>query len=205
MIVSFKQPILKEWRLFGSSSLARLLDKPKVSSQCEICWDFHYWKNCSRPQRCGQCGQKGHSSVECTSPQQCPNCLEPAPANHLLCPLQPKIVSGAIQRPNQQQRKAIRIIGAKKFRRVNPEYLAERNNNNASSSLATLSSLPTPTPLTTLNLASMGMDVDMDTNTEALPLASPTPSNATIIPRTQGIKRCINQVSTTSESETNEL
>jgi hypothetical protein len=96
------------------------------------------------------------------------------------------------------------MIGAKKFRRVNPEYLIERN---VSSAIPSPCSTPTPlttASLTTASLASMGMDID----TDMLPPASPTPVN--VIPRTQGVKRCINQVSNITEaevieSETNEL
>ena len=144
----------KKWRLFGNSSLAKL-HKPKVPKQCKVCWDFHSWKRCSRPQRCRKCGQVGHKEEKCTSPKQCPNCLELVPANHENCPLQPKVAhGGVIQRPSRLQRKAIRTMGAGKYRQVNARHLAEQNIALTSSSPARSSPCPTPTPLTTLNLAS---------------------------------------------------
>ena len=116
MIVSFRQLPTRRFRLFGSSSLARLLDKPKIPQQCTVCWDFHSWRKCSRTPRCGRCGKNGHELANCVSPEQCPNCLEPAPANHKDCPLQPRVAREVVQRLDKKQRKAARTIGAKRYR-----------------------------------------------------------------------------------------
>ena len=74
---------------------------------------FHFRHGCNRPQHCRQCGKAGHGSDACTLPEQCPNCLEPAPADHKDCPLQPKVVRGVVHRADQKQRKAIRTLEPK--------------------------------------------------------------------------------------------
>ena len=168
MIVSFRQTISKKWRLFGNSTFARLLDKPRIPKQCEVCWDFHSWRKCSRPQHCMQCGKVGHETANCTSPAQCLNCLQPSPANHKDCPLQPKITRGVVQRLSQAQRKATRVIGARKYKQQNAEFLTERNACLSPSPPARSSPCPPPpahvvTSSAAVNLAIAtvtGMEVD---------------------------------------------
>ncbi|KAK5996418.1 putative RNA-directed DNA polymerase from transposon BS-like protein [Cladobotryum mycophilum] len=127
MIVSFPTPITKRWRLFGSSRMARYLEKSKLPEQCVWCWDYHSWRHCSRKQRCNRCGKTDHDFETCQRPEQCPNCLEPAPPNHKDCSMKPYKARGAIQRPTQHQRKTARTTGAQRYRQRNPEHTTAPN------------------------------------------------------------------------------
>ena len=170
MIISFKQPLDKPFRLFGSSSLARLLDKPQLPQQCTNCWDFHNGRKCRRTQRCKRCGKTGHELASCHAPEQCPNCLEPAPADHRDCPLKPRLARGAVQRPDNRQRKATRTLGAKRYKQRNIA--------------------PTTTPTTTtLDANTTRASMEPTTGCQAsTPSLSPTPS-ITVTNPTQEVGR----------------
>ncbi|KAJ6436239.1 DDE superfamily endonuclease [Purpureocillium lavendulum] len=60
LLVSFLKPTQKLWRLFGSSRLARYIDKPIAPSQCDKCWDFHARHSCDRRPSCKRCGKAQH-------------------------------------------------------------------------------------------------------------------------------------------------
>ena len=143
----------------------QLMDRPKLPQQCEVCWDFHLGQRCGRPQQCGRCSKAGYSTEGCTSPEQCPNCLEPALATHKDCPIRPYIARGVIRRPDQSQRKAIRSIGAKRYRQHNAELFIARDNA-SSSSPARLS----PCPVLTISITTSSPSSSSS--------ATPTPDHA---------------------------
>ncbi len=115
LIVSFLEPTKKPWRLFGSSRLARYIDKPAVPSQCDKCWDFHGRHNCDRRPSCKRCGKVGHDDSSCAAPEQCANCLGPHAADFLKCPARPIRSHGAFRRLTKEEKSRVREMGAQLF------------------------------------------------------------------------------------------
>jgi len=111
LIVSFLEPTQKSWRLFGSSRLARYIDKPTVPRQCDKCWDFHARHSCDRRPTCKRCGKAGHDS-SCAAPEQCGNCLGPHAADFLKCPARPIRSHGAFRRLTKEEKTRVREMGA---------------------------------------------------------------------------------------------
>ena len=72
LLVSFLEPVPRRWRLFGSSKLARFLDKFPLPTQCENCWDFHSKYGCNRVSHCKRCGKTGHSHETCSAQSSAP-------------------------------------------------------------------------------------------------------------------------------------
>ena len=134
----------------------------------------------------------------------------PAPANHKDCPLQPKIARGVVQRLSQAQRKATRVIGAKKHKQQNAELLAEDKRRPTLFSTSKVFSLPSSAPVITssaaLNLAiatATGMDVDNDVEAIPGPIQEPLMQQTHSPPGSQlgplEKKRRTNQLPTTHE------
>ena len=67
------------------------------------------------------------------------NCLEPAPADHKDCPIQPRAVRGTIRRLVKAQRRVARTIGAKRY--------GPRNAPQKQASVPTAPTPTTPPPL----------------------------------------------------------
>ncbi len=115
LIVSFLDPTQRPWRLFGSSRLARYIDKPSIPSQCDRCWDYHARHSCDRTARCRRCGKIDHRSQECAALDQCANCLGPHCADDPKCPARPKRVHGMIRRLTKEEKRLVRQAGAQLF------------------------------------------------------------------------------------------
>ncbi|KAK4068311.1 hypothetical protein Purlil1_13840 [Purpureocillium lilacinum] len=115
LIVSFLEPTKKPWRLFGSSRLARYIDKPAVPCQCDKCWDFHARHNCDRRPSCKRCGKVGHDDSSCAAPEQCGNGLGPHAADFLKCPARPIRSHGAFRRLSKEEKSRVREMGAQLF------------------------------------------------------------------------------------------
>ncbi|EFZ02030.2 Reverse transcriptase [Metarhizium robertsii ARSEF 23] len=92
LIISFLEPTKGPWSLFGTSRLARLIERTNPPKQCENCWDYHTRHACNRQTRCKRCGKTNHDSDSCTAAEQCANCLGPHTANLAACPARPKRV-----------------------------------------------------------------------------------------------------------------
>lgn len=112
LIVSFLEPTQRPWRLFGSSRLARYIDKPSMPSQCDKCWDFHARHSCDRQPSCKRCGKNSHGSEACTAPEQCANCLGPHAADFSKCPARPKRSHGIFRRLTREEKILVRQLGA---------------------------------------------------------------------------------------------
>ena len=90
LIISFLEPTKRPWSLFGTSRLARLIERTNPPKQCENCWDYHTRHACNRQARCKRCGKTEHISDSCTAPEQCANCLGPHTADLSTCPARPR-------------------------------------------------------------------------------------------------------------------
>ncbi|ODM19397.1 hypothetical protein SI65_04381 [Aspergillus cristatus] len=83
---------------------------PRIQ-QCTRCWDFHSPRTCTRRPKCRLCGAKDHTEENHKeSAHQCANCLGPAPADHMHCPVRPSIKHGILVRVPKSQIAAIRRI-----------------------------------------------------------------------------------------------
>jgi hypothetical protein len=115
LIVSFLEPTKRPWSLFGTSRLARHIERTNPPKQCETCWDYHTRHACNRQTRCKRCGRTNHASDSCTAPEQCANCLGPHAADLAACPARPKRVHGLLHRLPKEQRALIRQMGSRLF------------------------------------------------------------------------------------------
>jgi hypothetical protein len=133
LIISFLQPSKRRWRLFGTSQLARIVEKTRPPNQCDTCWGFHSKYSCNHHPRCGRCGKLNHTTESCTAPEQCANCLGPHAADFPKCPARPKRVNGMIRLLTRDQRSLIRKMGNKLFLQHNPEPLESSSTRDPSS------------------------------------------------------------------------
>ena len=115
LLVSFLAPTQKLWRLFGSSRLARYIDKPAAPSQCDKCWDFHARHSCDRRPSCKRCGKSHPHDSNCTAPTQCANCLGPHTADSTECPARPIRSHGVYRRLTQEEKNRVRKMGEQLF------------------------------------------------------------------------------------------
>ena len=113
--MSFLAPTQKLWRLFGSSRLARYIDKPAAPSQCDKCWDFHARHSCDRRPSCKRCGKSHPHDSNCTAPTQCANCLGPHTADSTECPARPIRSHGVYRRLTQEEKNRVRKMGEQLF------------------------------------------------------------------------------------------
>ncbi|EXU94461.1 hAT family dimerization domain protein, partial [Metarhizium robertsii] len=105
----------RPWSLFGTSRLARLIERTNPPKQCENCWDYHTRHACNRQTRCKRCGKTNHASDSCTAPEQCANCLGPHAVDLVACPARPKRVHGLLHRLPKEQRALVRQMGSRLF------------------------------------------------------------------------------------------
>lgn len=117
IVAHFKQST-NPFRMFGTSSLARLVTKSPKPTQCPKCWAFHDTRLCNSEQRCNQCSAFGHSS--CEKPYRCINCKGPHAANEPRCPARPTVKFGNLIHPTQAHLKRIRQAGHKAWLLANP-------------------------------------------------------------------------------------
>ncbi|KJZ77302.1 hypothetical protein HIM_03026 [Hirsutella minnesotensis 3608] len=115
LIISLLEPTKRSWSLFGTSRVARHIERPNPPKQCENCWDYHTRHACNRQTRCKRCGKTNHASDSCTAPEQCANCLGPHVADLAACPARPKRVHGLLHRLPGEQRAVIRQMGSRLF------------------------------------------------------------------------------------------
>ena len=115
LIISFLEPTKRPWSLFGTSRLARHIERTNPPRQCENCWDYHTRHACNRQTRCKRCGKTNHASDSCTAPEQCANCLGPHAVDLAACPARPKRVHGLLHRLPKEQRALIRQMGSRLF------------------------------------------------------------------------------------------
>ncbi|KID59265.1 reverse transcriptase, partial [Metarhizium hybridum] len=115
LVIPFLEPTKRPWSLFGTSRLARLIERTNPPKQCENCWDYHTRHACNRQTRCKRCGKTNHNSDSCTAAEQCANCLGPHIADLTTCPARPKRVHGLLQRLSKEQRALIRQMGSQLF------------------------------------------------------------------------------------------
>ncbi|KID83792.1 reverse transcriptase [Metarhizium guizhouense ARSEF 977] len=90
LIISFLEPTKRPWSLFGTSRVARHIERTNPPRQCENCWDCHTRHACNRQTRCKRCGKTNHDNESCTAAEQCANCLGPHTADLATCPARPK-------------------------------------------------------------------------------------------------------------------
>ncbi|KAF3056882.1 Endonuclease/exonuclease/phosphatase, partial [Daldinia childiae] len=115
LIISFLEPTKRLWSLFGTSRLARHIERNNPPRQCENCWDYHTRHACNRQTRCKRCGKTNHASDSCTAPEQCANCLGPHAVDLAACPARPKRAHGLLHRLPKEQRALIRQMGSRLF------------------------------------------------------------------------------------------
>ena len=145
--ISFDEELKDGFRLFGNSAQAETyIEKPKVI-QCTRCLGFHGERNCTRTERCINCGKPAAShqsgdATNCASPSQCANCRGAHKADSMGCHARPVVKNGALSHPNKNQRARIRELGQKEFEKLNPPNKAPDKN------LMAPASTPTPAPPT---------------------------------------------------------
>ncbi len=115
LIISFAKEVKHYWRLFDTTSYARLIVKTKPPKQCDNCWDYHSRYSCGRQARCKNCGKTGHAQETCTATQQCANCHGPHAVDFPQCPARPKKVNGAFHSLNRPEKKLVQIMGKRLF------------------------------------------------------------------------------------------
>ncbi|KJZ76675.1 hypothetical protein HIM_04011 [Hirsutella minnesotensis 3608] len=115
LIISLLEPTKRPWSLFGTSRVARHIERTNPPKQCENCWDYHTRHACNRQTRCKRCGKTNHASDSCTAPEQCANCLGPHAADLAACPARPKRAHGLLHRLPKEQRALIRQMGSRLF------------------------------------------------------------------------------------------
>ena len=115
LIISFAKEVKHLWRLFDTTSYARLIVKTKPPKQCDNCWDYHSRYSCGRQARCKNCGKTGHAQDTCTATQQCANCHGPHAVDFPQCPARPKKVNGAFHSLNRPEKKLVQIMGKRLF------------------------------------------------------------------------------------------
>ncbi|PWI70932.1 putative reverse transcriptase, partial [Purpureocillium lilacinum] len=116
LIISFAKEVKHYWRLFDTTSYARLIVKTKPPKQCDNCWDYHSRYSCGRQARCKNCGKTGHAQDTCTATQQCANCHGPHAVDFPQCPARPKKVNGAFHSLNRPEKKLVQIMGKRLFK-----------------------------------------------------------------------------------------
>ncbi|EXU95536.1 reverse transcriptase domain protein [Metarhizium robertsii] len=115
LIISFLEPTTRPWSLFGTSRLARHIERSNPPKQYENCWDYHTRHTCNRQTRCKRCGKTNHASDSCTAPEQCANCLGLHAVDLAACPARPKRAHGLLHRLPKEQRVLIRQMGSRLF------------------------------------------------------------------------------------------
>ncbi|PWI64051.1 hypothetical protein PCL_00034 [Purpureocillium lilacinum] len=116
LFISFAKEVKHYWRLFDTTSYARLIVKTKPPKQCDNCWDYHSRYSCGRQARCKNCGKTGHAQDTCTATQQCANCHGPHAVDFPQCPARPKKVNGAFHSLNRPEKKLVQIMGKRLFK-----------------------------------------------------------------------------------------
>jgi len=116
LIISFAKEVKHYWRLFDTTSYARLIVKTNPPKQCDNCWDYHSRYSCGRQARCKNCGKTGHVQDTCTATQQCANCHGPHAVDFPQCPARPKKVNGAFHSLNRPEKKLVQIMGKRLFK-----------------------------------------------------------------------------------------
>ena len=116
LIISFAKEVKHYWRLFDTTSYARLIVKTNPPKQCDNCWDYHSRYSCGRQARCKNCGKTGHVQDTCTATQQCANCHGPHAVDFPPCPARPKKVNGAFHSLNRPEKKLVQIMGKRLFK-----------------------------------------------------------------------------------------
>ena len=104
MLVSFEKQTDGPWRLFGSSRVARLIQKKSPLTQCSTCWDFHSEANCDRFPVCKRCGDKDHYTNDCqeTDPK-CVNCLAVHEADFDKCLARPRRIDRDLEEAHEER------------------------------------------------------------------------------------------------------
>ncbi|POS84528.1 hypothetical protein EPUL_004872 [Erysiphe pulchra] len=117
IVAHFKQAT-NPFRLFGTSSMARLIIRSPKPTQCPKCWAFHDTRLYNSEQKCKQCGTSGHSNCQATL--RCLNCKGPHAASETHCPARLNVKFGNVTRLSQVQLKRIRQVGHRAWLLVNP-------------------------------------------------------------------------------------
>jgi hypothetical protein len=116
LIISFTEPTKPFWALFGVSLPAKLINKPQVPRQCNVCWDFNAQRGCRMLPIYENHGKPGNKPADCNGFKQCVNCLAPHSARELTkCLARPKTGHGVQQRQTKRQKKMARDIGLERF------------------------------------------------------------------------------------------
>ncbi|KAL7938305.1 hypothetical protein V8C35DRAFT_148175 [Trichoderma chlorosporum] len=155
LLISFLQPTKKYWRLFGTSTPAKEVQKKLTPRQCTVCWDFHDAHGCVRSSVCFKCGNKAHEGA-CDRRQQCANCLGPHEPTDPKCPARPKTVNGLLRRLTRQERLQVRKAC---------RQLYELENANPKAGGRNLAVNDRATPITPTPAPARDVD-DMDTGSE---------------------------------------
>lgn len=110
-IISFPQEIRNPFRLFAHSMPSRLLRRQPKVLQCENCHRFHGNRYPCKRKVCVKCARPIHEG-ECEKAiPKCVNCRGPHAATDAKCEARPKVVKGAIRKPNPEQLREIRKTG----------------------------------------------------------------------------------------------
>lgn len=118
IVVSFDTPV-RPFRIFGTSTLSRHINRGPRVSQCNRCWGFHDQRKCNRDIRCLQCASKDHTT--CQGPPKCCNCRGPHSARDTNCPAKPIVRRGVIIYPTRAESARFRAAGDKAWKIANPE------------------------------------------------------------------------------------
>ena len=131
MVVSFASPV-RGFRLFSTSTVARLIKGTPKINQCNRCWGFHDQRKCNRDAKCPQCASKDH--VSCQETPRCCNCRGPHNASDSNCPAKPIVRRGITFHPTRIESARFRAAGETAWKLANPQIAAQAQATNLSSS-----------------------------------------------------------------------
>ncbi|POS84803.1 hypothetical protein EPUL_005394 [Erysiphe pulchra] len=131
MIVSFASPV-RAFRLFSTSTIARMIKRTPRITQCNRCWGFHDQRTCNRDNKCPRCASKNHKL--CQGTPKCFNCRGPHATSDLNCPAKSIIRRGIIIHPSRTEIAKFRAAGETAWNIANPQILAQTRTYNLPSS-----------------------------------------------------------------------
>ena len=189
LIISFAKEVKHYWRLFDTTSYARLIIKTNPPKQCDNCWDYHSRYSCGRQARCKNCARIGHAQDTCTAIQQCANCLGPHAVDFPQCPARPKKANGAFHSHNRPEKKRVQIMGKRLFKQFTTKPASPPRDQSTSleSDSATASDTTSPSSRSTPTTCDASTPEPTMQNVAPRPSETPAASNSQASP-TPGIE-----------------
>jgi hypothetical protein len=107
-VIHLAEKVNKPFRLFETSSIARLIERKPKHARCTRCMDWHRPETCHKTPTCADCGHNAHPNQPCELEQRCPVCHEKGPTDHKDCRLAPKWDGNKFIQPTRSLRLRLR-------------------------------------------------------------------------------------------------